>query len=140
MSERTIEDVEIYPLDIKRDERGWLAEILRAEKRQVREDFAQLYVTVALPGKTKGRHYHRRKVEWFCVVSGEALLILKDTRTGEELRVPMGEENTVTVRIPPHIAHAITNTGTSPAYLIVVVSEQFNPKDPDTFPYNFEGL
>ncbi len=132
--------VEVYPLDIKHDERGWLAEILRTEKKQANEEFAHLYVTVASPGKTKGKHYHHRKVEWFCVVIGEAMLFLKDTRTGEEERLPMGEKNMVTVRIPPHVAHAITNTGTVPFYLIVVVSEQFNPKDPDTFPCNFTGL
>lgn len=132
--------VEVYPLDIKHDERGWLAEILRAGKKQGSEEFAHLYVTVAFPGKTKGKHYHQRKVEWFCVVSGEATLFLRDTRTGEEERLPMGEKNMVTVRIPPHVAHAITNTGNTPLYLIVVVSEQFNPKDTDTFPCNFAGL
>ena len=132
--------VEVYPLDIRHDERGWLAEILRAEKKQAGEEFAHIYVTVAFPGKTKGKHYHQRKVEWFCVVSGEAMLFLKDTRTGEEERLPMGEKNMVTVRIPPHVAHAITNTGAIPFYLIVVVSEQFNPKDPDTFSFKFLGL
>ena len=132
--------VEVYPLDIRHDERGWLAEILRAEKKQASEEFAHIYVTVAFPGKAKGKHYHQRKVEWFSVVSGEAMLFLKDTRTGEDERLPMGEKNMVTVRIPPHVAHAITNTGTVPFYLVVVVSEQFNPKDPDTLSFNFPGL
>jgi UDP-2-acetamido-2,6-beta-L-arabino-hexul-4-ose reductase len=132
-----IEGVLVYPLDIKRDERGWLAEILRPERRQGKEEFAQIYITVANPGKTKGEHYHQRKVEWFCVLSGEAMLFLKDTRTGEKQRFPMGEKNMVAVRIPPYVAHAITNTGNTPCYLIVVVSEPFNPKDSDTFPLSF---
>ncbi len=135
-----IDGVEVYPLDIKRDDRGWLAEILRAEKRQVSEDYAQLYITVAYPGKTKGRHYHQRKVEWFCVVSGEGMLFLKDMRTGEEAKLSMGDKNMVTVRIPPQVAHAISNTGTTPLCLVVIVSEQFNPEDPDTFPHDFAGL
>jgi len=135
-----IDAVEIYPLDIKRDERGWLAEILRAEKRCPGEDYAHLYVTVAHPGKTKGRHYHQRKVEWFCVVSGEATLSLRDTRTGKEEKIPMGEKNMITVRIPPYVAHAITNTGMTPLFLVVIVSEQFNPEDPDTLPFSFSSL
>lgn len=132
--------VEVYPLDIKRDERGWLGEILRGERKQANEEFAHLYVTVAFPGKTKGKHYHHRKVEWFCVVNGEAVLFLKDIRTGKEEKLTLGEKNMATVRIPPYVAHAITNTGNVPFYLIVVVSEQFNPKDPDTFPFDFSGL
>ena len=135
-----IEGVQICPLDVLRDDRGWLAEILRARNNQPNEAFSQLYVTVAYPGKTKGRHYHQRKVEWFCVVNGEGTLFLKDTRTGAEESVPMGEKNMVTVRIPPHVAHAIKNTGSAPFYLIVMVSEEFNPADPDTFPFDFVNL
>jgi dTDP-4-dehydrorhamnose 3,5-epimerase-like enzyme len=52
----------------------------------------------------------------------------------------MGERNMVTVSIPPHVAHAISNDGDAPFYLIVVVSEEFDPSDPDTFPYDFPGI
>lgn len=135
-----IDDVKIYPLDVKRDERGWLAEILRAGHNKPNEALKHIYITVAHPAKTKGRHYHQRKVEWFCVVSGEGMLVLRDMRTGEEKKIAMGEKNMVTVRIPPHVAHAITNTGNTPLYLVVMVSEEFNPADPDTFPYSFTSL
>lgn len=135
-----IEGVQIYPLDIKRDERGWLVEILSAGHIEPNESITRLYVTVGYPGQTKAKHYHRRKVEWLCVVSGEGRLFLKDTRTGKEEKLPMGEKNMVTVRIPPYVAHAITNTGETPFYLIVVASEAFDPKDPDTFPLAFAGL
>lgn len=135
-----IAGVQVYPLDVKRDERGWLAEILRAGRDQTGASMCQLYVTVGYPGKTKGKHYHKRKVEWFCVVSGEGQLLLRDTRTGEEQIVAMGEKNMVTVRIPPHVAHAITNTGDTPFYLIVVVNEEFHPEDSDTFPFSLPGL
>jgi UDP-2-acetamido-2,6-beta-L-arabino-hexul-4-ose reductase len=114
--------------------------VLRSSKLPDRKQMSQLYVTVGNPGKTKGKHYHTRKIEWFCVASGRAKLYLKDTRTQEEQVVPMSEDNMVTVGIPPHVAHAITNDGDKPFYLIVVVSEEFNPSDPDTFPFEFPGL
>jgi dTDP-4-dehydrorhamnose 3,5-epimerase-like enzyme len=57
-----IEGVKIYPLDIKRDERGWLAEVLCARDNLPNETLSQLYVTVAYPRKIKGKHYHQRKV------------------------------------------------------------------------------
>jgi UDP-2-acetamido-2,6-beta-L-arabino-hexul-4-ose reductase len=135
-----IEGVRIDQLDIKRDDRGWLTEVLRSSDQAAGAKLAQLYVTVGNPGKTKGKHYHTRKFEWFAVVNGNAKLFLKDTRTGQEEVVPMGEQNMVTVTIPPHVAHAITNDGDAPFYLIVVVSEEFNPQDSDTLPYTFPGI
>ncbi len=135
-----IEGVSVDALDIKRDERGWLAELLRASRLQNGAQLSQLYVTVGNPGKTKGKHYHRRKVEWFSVVSGNATLYLKDTKTGGEEVVRMGEQNMVTVTIPPFVAHAITGDDDGPFCLIVVVSEEFNPQDPDTLSYDFPNL
>lgn len=135
-----IDGVQVYPLDIKRDDRGWLAEILRASQNPPGEAIQQLYVTVGNPGKTKGKHYHERKTEWFCVVSGEGTLFLRDTKTGAEATVTMGDNHRVTVRIPPHVAHAITNTGKDPLVLLVMVSEEFNPADADTIPFLFAGL
>jgi len=135
-----IEGVTIQNLEIKRDHRGWLTEVLKSSTLPNAARMAQLYVTVGNPGKTKGKHYHTRKTEWFCVASGKAKLYLKDTRTQEEQVFPMGESNMITVGIPPHVAHAITSDGDEPFYLIVVVSEEFNPNDPDTFPFEFAGL
>ena len=135
-----IGSVRIDALDIKRDERGWLTEVLRCGNLAPGQQMSQLFVTVGNPGKTKGKHYHTRKTEWFCVTSGEAKLYLKDVRNQEEQVVPMGESNMVTVMIPPHVAHAITCSGAQPFYLIVVASEEFNPKDADTYAFAFPDL
>jgi dTDP-4-dehydrorhamnose 3,5-epimerase-like enzyme len=132
--------LQIDVLDVKKDDRGWLAEILRSGNLTGGARLSQIFVTVGNPGKTKGKHYHTRKTEWFSVVSGDAKLYLRDVRTGEEKVVPMGEKNMVTVAIPPHIAHAITSDGDQPFHLIVVASEDFDPKDPDTFPFAFPGI
>lgn len=135
-----IDGVRVDVLDVKRDERGWLAEVLRTSHLPNGAQLSQLYVTVGNPGKTKGKHYHERKTEWFSVVSGTATLYLKDTRTGQEEVVRMGEQNMVTVTIPPFVAHAITGVDTRPFILIVAVSEEFNPRDPDTLAFDFPGL
>jgi UDP-2-acetamido-2,6-beta-L-arabino-hexul-4-ose reductase len=135
-----IEGVRIESLEIKRDERGWLAELLKSSGLANGVRMAQLYVTVGNPGKTKGKHYHCRKTEWFSVISGKATLVLRDIRTGAEEVVAMGEDHMVTVTIPPRVAHAITGDGDAPFYLVVVVSEEFNPENADTFPFAFTGL
>ena len=135
-----ISGVQINILDVKRDERGWLTEVLRCGHLTPGQQMAQLFVTVGNPGKTKGKHFHTRKTEWFCVTSGNAKLYLKDVRNHEEQVIPMGESNMVTVMIPPHVAHAITCSGTQPFYLLVVASEEFNPKDADTYGFDFPEL
>ena len=135
-----MEGVRVDILDVKKDERGWLAEIMRSGTLAGGIRMSQLFVTVGNPGKTKGKHFHRRKTEWFSVVSGAAKLYLRDTRTGEEKVVPMGEKNMVTVTIPPHVAHAITSDEDRPFYLIVVASEEFDPADPDTYACDFPGI
>ena len=135
-----MEGLRVEVLNVKKDERGWLAEIMRSGTLAGGARMSQLFVTVGNPGKTKGKHFHRRKTEWFSVISGDAKLYLRDTRTAEEQVVPMGEKNMVTVTIPPHVAHAITSDGTTPFYLIVVASEDFNPDDADTFPCDFPGI
>jgi dTDP-4-dehydrorhamnose 3,5-epimerase-like enzyme len=52
-----IEGVRIDRLEIKRDERGWLTEILHSSNQSADAKLAQLYITVGNPGKTKGKHY-----------------------------------------------------------------------------------
>ena len=123
----------INKLDVKSDERGWLAEILRKENLRGKNDFGQILITVAKPDVTKGNHYHKRKHEWFCVVRGRGKLLLKDVTSDECQEVLMGDENMVAVKIPPNVIHAIQNIGDKMLYLLIYIDEPFNQQDPDTF-------
>lgn len=127
-----IKGVKVKSLDVKKDDRGWFAEILRADEID-NPKFGQMYVTTATPGQTKGKHYHNRKLEWFCVVKGNALLTLVDNKTGKKQEIEMGENNMVTVEIPTGVWHAISNTGDGDMFLIAHISEPYNPEDPDTY-------
>jgi dTDP-4-dehydrorhamnose 3,5-epimerase-like enzyme len=48
-----IAGVRVDRSEIKRDERGWLTEVLRSSNQLGGAKMAQLYVTVGNPGKTK---------------------------------------------------------------------------------------
>ncbi len=125
--------VKIKKLDVKKDERGWFAEIVRFEDLDDRnKPFGQMYVTTAKPGQTKGKHYHTRKTEWFCVFHGKGLLKLVDLESGERQDIEMGEDNMVAVQIPPGTWHAIENTGDREMFLLAYIDESYNPNDPDT--------
>ncbi|OGY09473.1 MAG: hypothetical protein A2700_01930 [Candidatus Blackburnbacteria bacterium RIFCSPHIGHO2_01_FULL_44_64] len=123
--------VKVKDLDVKRDDRGWFAEILRGDEIDDPK-FGQMYVTTATVGQTKGKHYHNRKLEWFCVIAGKGLLTLVENETGKREEIEMGENNMVTVEIPPGVWHAIANTGDTDMFLIAHISEPYNPEDPDT--------
>jgi UDP-2-acetamido-2,6-beta-L-arabino-hexul-4-ose reductase len=131
--------MEVKKLEIKTDQRGWLAEILRRENLYPgREAFGQFFVTTAHPGISKGHHYHLRKHEWFCVIKGRALLVLEDIDTKQRTQIPMGEDNMVTVELPLRSAHAIKNTGQEMMYLLAYVDEPFNQEDGDTHAYKID--
>src|SRR3989344_672930 len=125
-------DCKIKHLNVKIDNRGWLAELIRSEDVG-KSSFGQVLVTTALPGKTKGGHYHKRKTEWYCVIKGSALLSLTDMKTGKNYEIKMGTDNMVQVKIPPYYFHTIENIGDEEIYLIAYSSQVFDPNDPDTF-------
>ena len=125
--------VEITLLDVKKDERGWLTEVIRKEDLVRSREFGQFMVTTAYPGYVKGNHYHTRKYEWYCVLKGEAQLVLVDNHSGEREEILLDERQLQTVRIPPHVSHAIQNTGTEMMYLLVYTDEPFREADADTF-------
>jgi len=121
-------------LDIKTDERGWLAEILRREDLHPgKEAFGQFFITTAHPGISKGHHYHLRKHEWFCVIKGRGLLVFEDIETGLRQELEIGESNLAMVEIPLHTAHAIKNIGDEMMYLLAYTDEPHDQSDPDTY-------
>lgn len=125
--------VTINRLEVKEDERGWLAEIVRKEELVRNQEFGQFMVTTANPGCVKGNHYHTRKFEWYCVLKGKARLMLADNQSEEREEILLSEHQLSTVTISPQVTHAIENVGEEMMYLLVYIDESFNEKDPDTF-------
>ena len=129
-----MDKVKVKKLEVKQDERGFVAEIVRVEDLiNQSKEFGQMYISTANPGQTKGKHYHKRKTEWFCVIKGRGLLTLVDKKSKEKQEIMMGEDNMVAVQIPPMVWHAIVNTEKDiELYLLAYIDESFNPDDPDT--------
>jgi UDP-2-acetamido-2,6-beta-L-arabino-hexul-4-ose reductase len=128
-------DIDTKKLNKRQDERGWLAEILRGEDVEPKA-FGQLIVTTALPGKSKGNHYHLRKREWYCVVRGKALLLISSLDMKERQTLEMSAENPLLVEVPRGYLHTISNIGDEEMILIAYTNEPFDPDDQDTFYVN----
>lgn len=122
----------VKKLDVKRDSRGWLAEIIRPEDVGY-EKFGQILISTALPGKTKGHHYHTRKREWYCVIQGTGLLTVTDRTSGEKTEMVLRDSDMTLVEIPTGFLHALENTGDRELVLLAYLDESFDPNDPDVY-------
>ncbi|HLA84548.1 MAG TPA: NAD-dependent epimerase/dehydratase family protein [Thermoguttaceae bacterium] len=116
-----------YGLDVKCDDRGNLAELLKSSGS------GQIFVSRTRPGVTRGNHYHHVKAEKFLVLSGEGVIRLRHIENPEihEFRV-RGADYRV-VDIPPGYTHSITNVGATEMITLFWASEIFDPDRPDTF-------
>lgn len=124
--------LKVKELEIKRDNRGWLAEIFH--NQDVGDDkLGLVLITTARPGQVKGKHYHKRKKEWYCVIRGRGLLRVWSKDGKQKQTVEIGEKNMVLVEIPKNYFHSIEALGKKQMYLLACVSEIFNPSDPDTY-------
>lgn len=133
----TIEGVEIKPLRVIPDERGFLMEILRSDDPLFMK-FGQVYLTTVYPGVVKGWHFHKVQTDFFAVVKGMAKVALFDPREdskthGSVMELFMGEKNPVLIKIPPLVLHGMKGVGTEPAFIINCPTEPYNNQKPDEF-------
>jgi UDP-2-acetamido-2,6-beta-L-arabino-hexul-4-ose reductase len=116
----------ITKLNSHSDDRGSFTEILK------QASFGQISVNVAKPGIEKGHHYHHHKHEKFLVVSGVALIQLKNLVTDELITINVSEETLEIVDIPSGYVHSIKNIGTKDLVTLMWANEIFDAENPDT--------
>ncbi len=119
------------------DERGRLGEIFRADDPWFKK-FGQVYFTTTYPGVVKAWHYHKKQTDHFYVIKGMLKVALYDERKdsptyGTVNELYLGENCPGLVRIPPGVQHGWMCISQSEAYIVNVVSEPYNHKDPDEF-------
>lgn len=115
------------PLKLNTDERGSFVEVFKLEKG------GQVSFSTTRPGITRGNHYHIRKNEKFCVVSGTASIKLRRIGTDQVIEYKVSGEKPSWVEMPIYYTHNITNIGDAELVTLFWINEHFNPDDPDTF-------
>jgi UDP-2-acetamido-2,6-beta-L-arabino-hexul-4-ose reductase len=109
------------------DSRGQLFEMLRLTGG------GQIFFSTTRPGLIRGNHFHSRKVEWVCVVRGQAVIRIR--RVGDpryrEYRVS-GDKPEI-ISIPALHTHQIENVGPDDLMTMFWCNEIYRPGDPDTF-------
>ena len=111
------------------DPRGTFFEIMRAHGGRSQSSFS-----VTNPGFRRGDHFHRRKIERFIVLAGQARMTLRKYGTAESVTIDVTGDQPVAVDMPTMWTHAITNTGSSPLYTAFWINELYDPAHPDTIP------
>jgi UDP-2-acetamido-2,6-beta-L-arabino-hexul-4-ose reductase len=109
------------------DARGQLFEIMRLAGG------GQIFFSTTKPGVIRGDHFHSRKVEWFCVVRGEAAIRIRRVGDSNVREFRVSGEKPEFISIPALHTHQIENVGSDDLLTMFWCNEIFEPGDPDTF-------
>ncbi len=115
-----IAGVHVVPLKANTDDRGWLIELFRSDELPQGFHPAMTYLSMTLPGVTRGPHEHVRQTDLFCFVGPSTFrLFLWDNRAGspnlrKRVQMDFGAINPAAVIVPPGVVHAYKNIGNEP--------------------------
>ena len=112
--------VDIKPLDLHSDDRGWLVELFRNDRLHTEDQPAMAYISLTRPGVARGPHQHAEQTDHFAFIGpGRFALYLWDIRIDSPTRasktkIIVGESNRRSILVPPGIVHAYKNIGKTP--------------------------
>ena len=119
-----------YAISKHTDQRGSFAEFVKTKC------CGQVSFFTALPGVSRGGHYHHSKSEKFLVVHGEAKFTLRNLADAGALEIYVSSASPTIVEPPPGWAHEVTNVGTTELVVVLWANEVFDANSPDTFRAN----
>ncbi|WP_332742516.1 UDP-2-acetamido-2,6-beta-L-arabino-hexul-4-ose reductase [Hydrogenophaga sp.] len=109
------------------DPRGVFVEMLKTP------DCGQFSYFTALPGVTRGGHYHHSKTEKFLVIEGQARFRFRHMLTGATHELQTSADVPQVVETVPGWTHDVTNTGEKDMVVMLWANEIFDREHPDTF-------
>lgn len=119
----------LTPISLTRhaDARGSFFEIIRSHGGAGQSSFS-----TTAPGISRGDHFHRRKVERFTVLAGEATISLRKLFTSQVFDFSVTGENPMAIDMPTGWSHKIANIGDEILYTSFWTNDIFDPTQPDT--------
>jgi dTDP-4-dehydrorhamnose 3,5-epimerase len=135
-----IDGVQIVELRRHNDDGGAITELGRLTAGMHAElpgfEVKQVNYSEVEPGAIKAYHMHLRQTDvWYVPPHDKMLLVLHDCRQGSAtegvtMRFVLGDGRNRLVRIPPGVAHGVTNLAQSVGRILYFVDVQFSA-DPD---------
>lgn len=147
-SKDLIEGVQIQPLSLWSDDRGYFLEIARAGNGLIEQfplETTQVSAALNYPGAIKAFHIHQHQTDVWNVVKGMLQVALVDLRPQSPA---YGLRNTLyagvlrpwQILIPPGVAHGYKVIGPESAVLVYLTDRFYNPDDEGRIPYNDGGI
>ncbi|MBI87029.1 MAG: epimerase [Candidatus Marinimicrobia bacterium] len=114
-------------LVLHNDERGYLFENIKEMTG------GQTFFSSTKPGITRGNHFHKNKIERFCVVSGEAIISMRKIGSRKCFNFKVSGLNPVAIDIPIFFTHNIKNIGREDLLTLFWSNEIYDSENPDTY-------
>jgi len=129
-----LEGVRIYELKKIPDERGFFAELLRRDWKEILGDewIAQANLSYSYPGVIRAWHRHLRgQTDYFIVLQGAMRICAYDEKTGQLDEIIASEHKLQIVRIPGHYWHGTKTISDKPSLTLYFVTRLYDYSNPD---------
>jgi len=134
-----LKGVQAYDVRILPDERGFFAEALRKDWRELlsEEWIDQVNLSCSYPGIVRAWHRHLRgQTDYFLVIRGSMKICAYDDgeqsdSKGHLAEVVASEDRSQIVRIPGHYWHGTRTIGYRPSLIVYFVTKLYDYKNPD---------
>ena len=131
--------VKVYDLKKNVDERGFFAEILRQDWKDLllEDTIVQANLSSSFPGMIRAWHKHNRgQVDYFVVLRGSMKICAYDDKQGSATEgqldeIVTSEEKLQIVRIPGHYWHGTKTLGDKTSLTVYCVNRLYDTKNPD---------
>lgn len=112
--------------DLAGNKNGWILELNSENDNWTKFIKGQVYLTVVNPGEQKGFHLHKLKTNHVTCIKGLLTLAVFDGKRVQEFKI--GQDNFVTVMVPPMMPLALYNRGKADAYVINYCYPAYDPE------------
>ena len=134
MKEYPLNGVRIHELKILPDERGFFAEALREDWKELLEDewITQTNISYSYPNIVRAWHKHQRgQIDLFLVLKGAMKICAYEEETGRMAEIIASEEKPTLVRIPGKYLHGTKTVSNEPSLTVYFVTKLYDYRNPD---------
>ncbi|MEM3730862.1 MAG: dTDP-4-dehydrorhamnose 3,5-epimerase family protein [Candidatus Bathyarchaeia archaeon] len=134
MKEYPLEGVKVREINVIPDERGFFAEALRQDWKDLLEGewVVQANISYSYPNIVRAWHKHERgQVDYFLVLKGAMKICAYEEKTGKLVEIIASGEKPSIVRIPGKYFHGTKTVGNTPSLTVYFVTKLFDHKAPD---------
>jgi dTDP-4-dehydrorhamnose 3,5-epimerase len=145
MKEYALKGVRTQEINVLPDERGFFAEALREDWKELLEDdrVTQANISFSYPNIVRAWHKHLRgQVDYFLVLAGAVKICAYEEETGKLAEVTASGEKITLVRIPGKYLHGTKTVSNEPSLTVYFVTRVYDYKDPDEIrrPWNDKSI